>query len=138
SMAKTSAMKSKVYGRYGREIYVVAKAGGTDPAGNLSLRSLLDRAKRDHVPAHVIEKAIDKAKGGCGEACEVMRYEGVGPGSVVGIVECLTDNGNRTFDDVRQCFNKTGGKLGNPGVVSHMFDHSIILSFKGDEEAVMD
>lgn len=138
SMAKTSAMKSKVYGKYGREIYVVAKAGGTDPAGNLSLRSLLERAKRDQVPVHVIEKALDKAKGGGGEDYQVMRYEGFGPGSVMVIVECLTDNRNRTFDDVRQCFNKTGGKLGNQGVVSHMFDHSIILSFKGDEEAVMD
>lgn len=131
-------MKSKVYGKYGREIYVVAKAGGTDPAGNLSLRSLLDRAKRDQVPVHVIEKALDKARGGGGEDYQVMRYEGFGPGSVMVIVECLTDNRNRTFDDVRQCFNKTNGKLGNQGVVSHMFDHSIILSFKGDEEAVMD
>jgi YebC/PmpR family DNA-binding regulatory protein len=138
SMAKTSQMKSKVYGRYGREIYVIAKAGGTDPAGNLSLRSLLDRAKRDQVPVHVIDKALDKARGGGGEDYQVMRYEGFGPGSVMVIVECLTDNRNRTFDDVRQCFNKTGGKLGAQGVVSHMFDHSIILSFNGDEEAVMD
>jgi YebC/PmpR family DNA-binding regulatory protein len=138
SMAKTSAMKSKIYGKYGREIYVVAKSGGTDPAGNLTLRSLLERAKRDQVPAHVIDKAIDKAKGGGGEDYQVMRYEGFGPGSVMVIVECLTDNRNRTFDDVRQCFNKTGGKLGTQGVVSHMFDHSVILSFKGDEEAVME
>lgn len=138
SMAKTSAMKSKIYGKYGREIYVVAKSGGTDPAGNLTLRSLLERAKRDQVPAHVIDKALDKAKGGGGEDYQVMRYEGFGPGSVMVIVECLTDNRNRTFDDVRQCFNKTGGKLGTQGVVSHMFDHSVILSFKGDEEAVME
>ena len=66
SMAKTSANKSKVYGKYGREIYVVAKAGGFDSNGNLALRSLIDRAKRDQVPAHVIEKALDKAKGGGG------------------------------------------------------------------------
>jgi YebC/PmpR family DNA-binding regulatory protein len=138
SMAKTSAMKSKIYGKYGREIYVVAKSGGTDPGGNLTLRSLLERAKRDQVPAHVIDKAIDKAKGGGGEDYQVMRYEGFGPGSVMVIVECLTDNRNRTFDDVRQCFNKTGGKLGTQGVVSHMFDHSVILSFNGDEEAVME
>lgn len=138
SMAKTSAMKSKIYGKYGREIYVVAKSGGTDPAGNLTLRSLLERAKRDQVPAHVIDKALDKAKGGGGEDYQVMRYEGFGPGSVMVIVECLTDNRNRTFDDVRQCFNKTGGKLGTQGVVSHMFDHSVILSFNGDEEAVME
>ncbi len=138
AMAKTSAMKSKVYGRYGREIYMMAKAGGTDPSGNLSLRSLLERAKRDQVPVHVIEKAIDKAKGGGVEDYVVTRYEGFGPGSCMVIVECLTDNRNRTFDDVRQCFYKTNSKIGTQGVVSHLFDHSVILSFMGDEEAVMD
>jgi YebC/PmpR family DNA-binding regulatory protein len=138
SMARTSAQKSKVYGKFGREIYVVAKSGGVDPAGNLSLRSLLDRAKKAQVPVHVIDKALDKAKGGGGEDYVTTRYEGFGPGSVMVIVECLTDNRNRTFDDVRQCFNKTSSKLGTQGVVSHMFDHSLILSFKGDEEKVMD
>ncbi len=138
SMAKTSAAKSKVYGRYGREIYVVAKQGGVDPAGNLSLRSILERAKRDQVPSHVIEKALEKAKGGGGEDYSLARYEGFGPGGCSVIVECLTDNPNRTFGDVRQCFNKGNGKLGTPGTVSHMFDHSIILSFTGDEEEVME
>jgi YebC/PmpR family DNA-binding regulatory protein len=138
SMAKTSQMKSKLYGRYGKEIYVVAKSGGTDPAGNLSLRSLIDRAKRDQVPAHVIEKAIEKASGAGGEDYSVARYEGFGPGSCMVIVECLTDNPNRTFGDVRQCFTKTNSKLGTQGTVSHMFDHSIILSFPGEEEAVME
>jgi YebC/PmpR family DNA-binding regulatory protein len=138
SMAKTSANKSKVYGKYGREIYVVAKGGGVDPNGNLALRSIIERAKRDQVPAHVIEKAIEKAKGGGGEDYAVTRYEGFGPGSCMVIVECLTDNPNRTFGDVRVCFNKTNSKLGTQGVVSHMFDHSIILSFAGDEEAVME
>lgn len=138
SMAKTSATKSRIYGRYGREIYVVAKTGGNDPSGNLALRSILERAKRDQVPAHVIEKALDKAKGGGGEEYAVARYEGFGPNNSMLIVECLTDNPNRTFGDVRQCFTKTNCKLGTQGTVSHMFDHSIILSFKGDEEAVMD
>lgn len=138
SMAKTSANKSKVYGKYGREIYVVAKTGGVDPNGNLALRAIIERAKRDQVPAHVIEKAIDKAKGGGGEDYSIARYEGFGPGSCMVIVECLTDNPNRTFGDVRVAFNKTNSKLGTVGVVSHMFDHSIILSFKGDEEAVME
>ena len=138
SMAKTSANKSKVYGKYGREIYVVAKSGGFDPGGNLALRSTIERAKRDQVPAHVIDKAIDKAKGGGGEDYVITRSEGFGPGSCMVIVECLTDNTNRTFGDVRVCFNKTNSKLGTQGVVSHMFDHSIILSFKGDEEAVME
>ena len=138
SMAKTSIMKSKIYGRYGREIYMVAKQGGVDPDGNLALRSIIDRAKRDQVPAHVIEKAIDKAKGGGGEDYSLARYEGFGPGSSMLIVDCLTDNPNRTFGDVRQCFTKTNSKLGNQGTVSHMFDHSIILVFAGDEEAVME
>jgi YebC/PmpR family DNA-binding regulatory protein len=138
SMAKTSAQKSKVYGKIGREIYVVAKSGGVDPAGNLTLRSLLERAKKAQVPVHVIDKALDKAKGGGGEDYVTTRYEGFGPGSCMVIVECLTDNRNRTFDDVRQCFNKTNSKLGTQGVVSHMFDHSVILSFKGDEEKAMD
>lgn len=63
SMAKTAAAKTKVYSKYGREIYMCAKSGGVDPSGNLSLRGMIDRAKRDQVPSHVIEKAIEKAKG---------------------------------------------------------------------------
>ena len=139
SMAKTSDAKAKVYSRYGREIYVCAKAGGLDPAGNLALRSLIDRAKKDQVPSHVIEKAIDKAKGGGGEDFATARYEGYGPGGCMVIIECLTDNPNRTFGDVRLCFTKTKCKIGTQGTVSHMFDHSAIFVFEGtDEEPVLD
>lgn len=134
SMAKTSDMKAKVYSKYGREIYVSAKAGGTDPSGNLTLRSLIDKAKKDQVPAHVIEKAINKAKGGGGEDFALARYEGFGPGGSMVIVECLTDNPTRTFNDVRVCFNKAKCKLGAEGSVSHMFDHSAIMVFTGDDE----
>ena len=139
SMAKTSDAKARVYSKYGREIYVVAKAGGVDPDGNLSLRGLIDRAKKDQVPTHVIEKAIDKAKGGGGEDFETARYEGFGPGGCMVIVDCLTDNATRTFNDVRLCFTKNNCKIGTQGSVSHMFDHSTILAFKGqDEEAVLE
>ncbi len=134
SMAKTSDAKAKVYSKYGREIYVCAKSGGLDPDGNLSLRALIERAKKDQVPSHVIEKAINKAKGGGGEDFSPARYEGYGPGNSMVIVECLTDNPNRTFGDVRQCFTKTKSKIGTQGSVSHMFDHSAILVFKGDDE----
>jgi YebC/PmpR family DNA-binding regulatory protein len=138
-MAKTSDAKAKVYSKYGREIYVCAKAGGLDPTGNLSLRSLIERAKKDQVPTHVIDKAIEKAKGGAGENFELARYEGYGPGNCMVIIECLTDNPNRTFGDVRQCFTKTKTKIGTQGSVSHMFDHLSILMFSGqDEEAVLD
>ena len=139
SMAKTSDAKAKVYSKYGREIYVCAKAGGLDPEGNLALRALIDRAKKDQVPSHVIEKAITKAKGGGGEDFSPARYEGYGPGGCMVIIDCLTDNPNRTFGDVRQCFTKTKSKIGTQGTVSHMFDHACILSFKGDdEEAILD
>ncbi len=139
SMAKTSDAKAKVYSKYGREIYVCAKSGGTDPAGNLALRGLIERAKKAQVPAHVIKNAIDKAIGGDGEDFSVARYEGFGPGNCMVIVDCLTDNPNRTFGDVRQCFTKTKCKIGTPGSVSHMFDHSCIFVFKhSDEEAVLD
>ncbi|MEZ0150659.1 MAG: YebC/PmpR family DNA-binding transcriptional regulator, partial [Candidatus Reddybacter sp.] len=134
SMAKTSDMKAKVYSRYGREIYVSAKSGGTDPSGNLTLRSLIDRAKKDQVPGHVIDKAIEKAKGGAGEDYSPARYEGYGPGGSMAIIECLTDNPNRTFGDVRQAFTKTKCKIGTQGSVSHMFDHLAIFVFKYDDE----
>jgi YebC/PmpR family DNA-binding regulatory protein len=134
SMAKTSDMKARVYSRYAREIYVSAKSGGVDPTGNLSLRGVIERAKRAQVPAHVIEKALEKARGVGGEDFSTARYEGFGPGGSAVIVDCLTDNPNRTFGDVRQCFNKTKCKLGSPGNVSHLFDHSAILVFAGDDE----
>ncbi len=139
SMAKTAAAKTKVYSKYGREIYVCAKQGGTDPNGNLALRGLMERAKKDQVPSHVIEKALDKASGVGGEDYSPARYEGFGPGNCLVIVDCLTDNPNRTFGDVRACFNKAKSKLGTPGSVSHMFDHCAILAFVGsDEEATLE
>ena len=134
SMAKTSDMKARIYSRHARELYVSAKSGGVDPEGNLSLRGLIERAKRNQVPAHVIEKALDKARGVGGEDFATARYEGFGPGGTMVIVDCLTDNPNRTFGDVRQCFTKSKCKLGSPGSVSHLFDHSAILVFKGSEE----
>ena len=118
---------------------MVAKSGGADPDGNLALRSLMDRAKKDQVPSHVIKNALDKAQGGAGEDFSPARYEGFGPGNCMVIVDCLTDNPNRTFGDVRLAFTKTKCKIGTPGSVSHMFDHSAIFVFDGDdEEAVLE
>ncbi|WP_299182912.1 YebC/PmpR family DNA-binding transcriptional regulator [uncultured Neptuniibacter sp.] len=134
SMAKTSDAKAKVYSKFSREIYVTAKSGGIEVEGNLALANLIERAKKAQVPAHVIDKALDKAKGGGGEDFSEARYEGFGPGGCMVIVECLTDNPNRTFGDVRNCFNKTKCKIGSQGSVSHMFDHSAIFVFNGDDE----
>ncbi|KHT65219.1 transcriptional regulator [Photobacterium gaetbulicola] len=139
SMAKTQGAKIKVYSKYGKEIYVSAKNGGVDPDSNLSLKRLIEKAKKDQVPSHVIEKAIDKAKGGGGEDFATARYEGFGPGNTMVIVDCLTDNNNRTFMDVRQAFVKNGAKIGSPGTTAHMFEHQAVFQFKGDdEEAVLE
>lgn len=137
AMAKTAGAKTKVYSKYGKEIYVCAKNGGTDPDANLALRRLMEKAKKDQVPGHVIEKAIDKAAGGAGEDFSPARYEGFGPGNCMVIVDCLTDNPNRTITDVRNCFTKTNSKIGAQGSVGHMFDHQAILGFKGDDEEVV-
>jgi YebC/PmpR family DNA-binding regulatory protein len=131
---KTAAQKSKLYSKYGTRLYVAAKNGVADPDVNPALRSLIEKAKRDQVPAHVIEKAIEKARGAGGEDFVSARYEGFGPGGSMVIVDCLTDNNQRTITDVRNCFTKTGSKLGATGSVAHWFDQVAILSFKGDNE----
>ncbi len=134
SMAKTAGFKSKLYARYGKALYVVAKNGVPNPEGNPALRNLIEKAKKDQVPSHVIEKAIEKASGTGGEDYQSSRYEGYGPGGCSVIVDCLTDNANRTITEVRNCFTKTGAKLGSAGSVAHLFDHLAVLSFKGDNE----
>ncbi len=139
SIAKTAGQKSKIYSKYGKQLYVMAKNSGADPAGNPSLRALIEKAKRDQVPAHVIEKALEKASGVGGEDFSAARYEGFGPGGCSMIIDCLTDNNNRTITDVRNCFTKTGSKMGAPGSVAHQFDHLAIVSFAGDDaESVLE
>jgi len=139
SMAKTQGAKAKLYSRYGKELYISAKNSGADPDSNLVLRRLIEKAKKDQVPAHVIENALKKAEGGAGEDFVLAQYEGFGPGGCMVIVDCLTDNNNRTFTDVRQCFVKNHAKIGTQGTVSHMFDHQAIFVFKhDDEEAILD
>ena len=134
SMAKTAAAKTKVYSKYGREVYVAAKSGGTDPSTNLTLKRLMEKAKKDQVPGHIIDKAIEKASGVGGEDYSTTRYEGFGPGGCMVIVDCLTDNNTRTFNDVRLCFTKCDAKLGGPGAVAHMFDHLAVFVFAGDDD----
>ncbi|MGE0609235.1 MAG: YebC/PmpR family DNA-binding transcriptional regulator [Pirellulales bacterium] len=134
SIFKTAAQKSKLYSKYGTQLYVMAKNGVADPDLNPGLRSLIEKAKRDQVPAHVIEKALDKARGTGGEDFVSARYEGFGPGGSLVIVDCLTDNNQRTISEVRNCFTKTGSKLGASGSVALWFDQLAILSFKGDNE----
>jgi YebC/PmpR family DNA-binding regulatory protein len=136
---KTADQKSKLYSKYGKQLYVVAKNGVPDPDANPALRSLIEKAKKDQVPAHVIEKAIDKASGAGGEDFSSTRYEGFGPAGSLVIVDCLTDNNTRTISEIRNCFGKTNSKLGANGSVSMFFDQLAVLAFKGeDEEQVLE
>ena len=134
SIFKTADQKSKRYSKYGKQLYVVAKNGVPDPDVNPALRSLIDKAKSDQVPAHVIDKALEKARGAGGEDFVSARDEGFGPGGSLVIVDCLTDNNQRTISEVRNCFTKTGSKLGATGSVALWFDHVAVLSFKGENE----
>ncbi|MDD4354370.1 MAG: YebC/PmpR family DNA-binding transcriptional regulator [Candidatus Izemoplasmatales bacterium] len=134
AMAKTSLIKSKLYSKFGKEIYMAAKTGGPDPDSNLTLKRCIERAKQNQVPGDVIKRNIDKSKGGAGEDFAPVRYEGFGPGGSTLIVECLTDNVNRTFGEVRSCFTKTGGKLGVSGSVTYQYRFCSLISFEGMDE----
>lgn len=139
SMAKTSAAKAKVYSRFGKEIYVAAKAGVPDPEMNTTLKRTIERAKANQVPADVIKRAIEKAKGGTGENYVNVAYELIANGGATLIVDCLTDNTNRTIADVRAAINKSKAKLGVEGSVKHGYDSVGMLVFEcADEETILD
>lgn len=137
SMAKTAAIKSKLYSRYGKEIYIAAKSGVPDPEMNLALRAKVKEAKANQVPADVIKRAIEKAKGGGNESYDSLRYEGFGPGAATIIVDCLTDNSNRTVAAMNSCFNKARCKMGVKGSVSFNYDNLGVLSFKYEDDDKM-
>jgi YebC/PmpR family DNA-binding regulatory protein len=134
SIFKTAAQNSKVYSKYSKQLYMAAKNGVPDPHANPVLRTFVERAKKDNVPSHVIEKAIAKAAGAGVESYTPARYEGFGPGGSLVIVDCLTDNSTRTISDVRNCFTKTGAKMSANGSVVMLFDHVAVISFSGGSE----
>ena len=134
SKAKTGQVKAKVYSSYAKEIYSVAKQGGTDPNGNLALRHLIEKAKKEQVPADVIKRAIDKVNSGADESYTSVRYEGFASGGATVIVDCLTDNVNRTVSLVRNAFTKSKGKMGVSGCVAHMYENLAVLVVKNITE----
>lgn len=140
SMAKTAAAKAKVYSKHSKEIYVAAKNGVPDPEMNTVLKQCIDKAKANQVPADVIKRAIEKAKGGAGEDYSSSTYEGFGSGGGATIVvECLTDNANRTIADLRGAFNKAHAKLGVSGSVSFNYESVGMLVVKfTDEDAMLE
>lgn len=137
AMQKTAAAKSKLYARYSKEIYMTAKSGSPDPEINVNLKRMIEKAKRDQVSSEIIKRAIDKAKGGSDDNYHESRYEGFGPANSLIIVECLTDNPNRTIHEVRNCFTKTDGKLGVTGSVAHQFNNYAVFELEGITEDEM-
>jgi YebC/PmpR family DNA-binding regulatory protein len=121
--AKNDAVRGKIFTKIGREIAVAVKNGGADPALNSSLYDIIAKAKANNMPSDTINRAIKKASGESSDVnYEVIVYEGYGPSGVAVIVECLTENKNRTAANVRHAFSKFGGNLGTTGCVSFMFD----------------
>jgi len=100
AMAKTSLQKAKLYSRYGKEIYMAAKQGGSNPESNLTLKKLMEKAKSEQVPSDVIKRNIDKAENATGEDYVAIRYEGFGPEGASLIIDAMTDNVNRTVSEV--------------------------------------
>ncbi|MCD9023099.1 YebC/PmpR family DNA-binding transcriptional regulator [Cohnella silvisoli] len=131
---KADQAKNNRFVKLGREIYVQARRGGTNPEANYGLKSAIASARAIQMPAENIERAIKKAAGGADSVeYEDILYEGYGPGGVAIMVKCLTDNRNRTAADVRSIFNKRGGNMGESGCVAYMFDQKGLLVVSREE-----
>ena len=135
------AARSKVFQKLAKELYVAAKAGDPDPNNNAQLRMVVEKAKSENMPKANIESAISKAasKSG-GENYDSIRYEGYGPGGIALMIDCLTDNKNRTAGFVRSTLTKRNGNLGTDGSVSYMFKRKgvIVLENVYEEEKIME
>lgn len=138
SMEKTGKAKAKLYSMYAKEIYQAAKSG-SDPLSNPNLKRLIEKAKRDQIPADIINRNIEKVNKGITEDYSTVEYEVFGPGKSTLIIKCLTDNVNRTISEIKTALNKTGAKLANMNSVSYMYNHLCVVGFKGNnEEEIMD
>ncbi|MCL6658989.1 MULTISPECIES: YebC/PmpR family DNA-binding transcriptional regulator [Paenibacillus] len=129
--ASKDANTSRVYAKFGVEIYVAAKKGEPDPEANRALKVVLERAKTYNVPKAIIDRAMEKAKGSGDENYEELRYEGFGPNGAMVIVDALTNNVNRTAPEVRSAFNKNAGNMGVSGSVAYMFDPTAVIGIEG-------
>lgn len=129
--ASKDANTSRIYAKFGREIYVAARQGEPDPQSNRALKVVLERAKTYNVPKAIIDRALEKAKGGAEENYVELRYEGFGQNGSMVIVDTLTNNVNRTAADVRAKFTKSGGNMGVSGSVAYMFDATAVFGIEG-------
>lgn len=136
---KEDAKRGKIFTKHARNITVAAREGGTDPEYNASLKTAIEMAKADNMPNDNIDRAIKKASGEAdGDNYERVIYEGYGPGGVAFIVDCLTDNKNRTAPDVRHIFDKFGGNLGTDGSVMFLFERKGEIIVNGKEKNLDD
>ncbi|MEJ2760125.1 MAG: YebC/PmpR family DNA-binding transcriptional regulator [Gammaproteobacteria bacterium] len=138
---RQDARRGKLFTKLIREITVAARMGGPDADGNPRLRAAIDNALSNNMPKDTIERAISRGAGGDeGEQVEEVRYEGYGPGGVAVMVDCMTDNRNRTVAEVRHAFSKYGGNLGTDGSVAYLFKHVGLISYPAgtSEEALME
>ena len=131
---KTGALKGKLYTNFAKEIYLVAKNGVPEIEANSALKHLVEKAKKMQVPADIINRALDKAKGAGKDEYSEIVYEGFGPGASTLMIKTLTDNVNRTVGEVRAAFNKVHKSLGVSNSVSYNYDNLTIVSFKSDKE----
>ncbi len=139
--SRQDAKRGKIFTKLIREITVATRMGGPDPAANPRLRAAVDEALSNNMPKDTIKRAIERgAGGGEGENLEEVRYEGYGPGGVAVMVDCMTDNRNRTVAEVRHAFSKFGGNLGTDGSVAYQFTKCGVISFPAgvDEDALME
>jgi len=126
--------KGKIFTRMGREIQVAAREGGSDPSYNATLRTAIERARAENMPADNIDRAIKRGAGLLpGQHYEEVFYEGYAPGGVAVLVRCLTDNRNRTAGDVRHAFSKAGGSLGESGCVAYLFEPRGVIVLAANE-----
>ncbi len=133
--------RSKIFQKLAKELYVAAKGGDPNPENNPSLRMVIEKAKAENMPKTNIESAINKAKNrGNDENYEAVRYEGYGPSGIAIMIDCLTDNKNRTASFVRSTLTKRGGNLGTDGSVSYLFERKgvIVLEKEYDEDKLME
>ena len=139
---KTDAARGKIFTKIGREIAVCVKAGGPDPNVNSKLKDIIAKAKQNNMPSDNIERSIKKASGELsGVNYEAITYEGYGVGGSAVIVECLTDNKNRTAGDVRHAFDKHGGSLGSTNCVSYLFKRKgivVVTDFSDIDTLILD
>ncbi|WP_413110443.1 YebC/PmpR family DNA-binding transcriptional regulator [Thaumasiovibrio sp. DFM-14] len=139
--AAQDAKRGKIFTKLIREIVVSAKEGGGEPENNPRLRAAIDKALSNNMTRDTVNRAVSRGAGGEGDDnVETVIYEGYGPGGTAVMVECMTDNRNRTVSGVRHAFSKSGGNLGTDGSVSYLFDKKGVISYAPglDEDAVME